>query len=153
MGPVEGRVIDDAAPTRRRAEGRQHIVERTRADEADRQSVLCGETTARHVLSGIKPNGTNKDASDPCAFRRFPVGRTFLTMTDQEFADRMEELENQDKSFRKMWFEAFKKNDKERIASVVSQWKETKQTKKRGIVTTIMYPGNDFVWFESSKSN
>ena len=30
-GPVEGRVIDDTTPTRRRAEGRQHMAERTRA--------------------------------------------------------------------------------------------------------------------------
>src|SRR5271165_497418 len=40
-GPVEGRAIDDAVFTQRRAEGHQRMAERTRSHEADRQGVLC----------------------------------------------------------------------------------------------------------------
>src|SRR5271157_5972755 len=40
-GPVEGRIIDDAALTQRRAEGYQRMAQRTRPDEADRQGVFC----------------------------------------------------------------------------------------------------------------
>src|SRR5271157_2125148 len=40
-GPVEGRVIDNTTPTRRRAPGRQRMAERTRTNETDDQGVLC----------------------------------------------------------------------------------------------------------------
>ncbi len=56
--PVEGRAIDDAAATRRRAEGDRRMAERTRPDEADRQDVLCQRAAASRC--------TDRPSTWPC---------------------------------------------------------------------------------------